>query len=233
MAATKISYFSDVLCIWAYIAQARLEQIIRQFFGDQVEIDAHYCSVFPDAWGKIESLWKTRGGFEGFNQHLLGVAERFPHVSVHERLWLDTRPRTSASAHLFLKAVEIVEQERSDADPAPQSYLDRPSARAAWELRRAFFEFARDISDWQVHREIADRLGIEYGCVEDKIRSSEAVAQLAAEYQLSEKYRIQGSPTFVMNDGRQKLFGNVGYRLIEANIQELLRTTSEDEASWC
>ena len=89
-----------------------------------------------------------------------------PHVSVHERLWLDTRPRTSASAHLFLKAVEIVEQERSHAHPAQQSYLDRPSAREAWELGRAFFEFAKDISDWQVHREIADQLGIEYGCVE-------------------------------------------------------------------
>jgi hypothetical protein len=35
-----------------------------------------------------------------------------------------------------------------------------------------------------------------------------------------------------MNDGRQKLFGNVGYRLLEANVQELLRTPA-GEASWC
>jgi hypothetical protein len=32
--------------------------------------------------------------------------------------------------------------------------------------------------------------------------------------------------------GRQKLFGNVGYRLLEANVQELLRAP-KDEASWC
>ena len=41
------------------------------------------------------------------------------------------------------------------------------------------------------------------------------------------------SPTFIMNEGRQKLFGNVGYRGLEANVGELLRSAPEDEASWC
>jgi hypothetical protein len=36
-----------------------------------------------------------------------------------------------------------------------------------------------------------------------------------------------------MNEGRQKLFGNVGYRIVEANIQELLREPNPDLASWC
>ena len=31
----------------------------------------------------------------------------------------------------------------------------------------------------------------------------------------------------------QKLYGNVGFRLMEANIQELLRAPGTDEASWC
>ena len=83
MATVRISYFSDILCIWAYIAQIRLEQIVRDFAG-QVEIEAHYCSVFPDAWGKIESQWRAKDGFAGFNRHLLDVAKTFPHVVVHE-----------------------------------------------------------------------------------------------------------------------------------------------------
>jgi hypothetical protein len=56
---------------------------------------------------------------------------------------------------------------------------------------------------------------------------------LAADYQVAEKMRIEGSPSFVLNEGRQKLYGNVGFHLIEANIQELLRTPRADEASWC
>ena len=76
-------------------------------------------------------------------------------------------------------------------------------------------------------------MGIDYRAVDEKIRSSEAVARLAVDSALSQKNGVAGSPTFVMNDGRQKLFGNVGYRLLEANVQELLRRTPENEASWC
>ena len=100
-------------------------------------------------------------------------------------------------------------------------------------MRLAFFASAKDISEWSVHREIAERIGIDYSAAEEKIRSSEAVAQLAADYDLSQKNGVEGSPTFLMNDGRQKLFGNVGYRLLQANVQELLRHPAANEASWC
>lgn len=224
MATIEITYFSDVLCIWAYIADRRVEELARNF-GEHVAIENRYCSVFPDAWGKLEA----KGGFEHFNTHLRDVAARFPHITLHDGVWLKARPRTSASAHLFLKAVQLIEGETLDAVP----YLDRISTRAAHETRLAFFARAEDIADWHVHRDIAERLGLDYSAVEVKIRTSEAVAALAVDYDLSRQKGIEGSPTFVMNDGRQKLFGNVGYRLLEANVQELLRAPAEDEASWC
>jgi hypothetical protein len=43
---------------------------------------------------------------------------------------------------------------------------------------------------------------------------------------------IEGRPSFVLNEGRQKLYGNVGLRIIEENIQELLRVADGDQASW-
>jgi predicted DsbA family dithiol-disulfide isomerase len=232
MSPIRVSYYSDVLCIWAYAAQRRLEQLVRKF-GDEITIETHYCSVFPDAWSKIEETWKTRGGFEGFNRHLNEIALKFPHIEVHEGLWLETRPRTSASAHLFLKAFDLVESEMGAGDFGPGSYFDRISTRAGWAVRRAFFASAKDISDWHVHKEIAESLGVDYGRIEEKIRSSEAIVRLTVDYDLSQKNGVAGSPTFIMNNGRQKLFGNVGYRLIEANVQELLRSAPEDEASWC
>ncbi|HUU25172.1 MAG TPA: DsbA family protein [Methyloceanibacter sp.] len=230
MSKIEISYYSDVLCIWAYVAERRLEELAKEF-GDKISVDVRFCSVFPDAWSKIEKAWGAKGGFEGFNRHLRQVAEKFPHIVVDEAVWLKARPRTSASPHIFLKAVALIEG--YDEGNAAVPYLDKLSTRAASEVRSAFFAQARDISDWQVHREIAARIGIDYGAVDQKIRSSEAVAQLAADYDLSQKNRIKGSPTFLMNDGRQRLFGNVGYRLLEANVQELLRRPPENEASWC
>jgi hypothetical protein len=32
---------------------------------------------------------------------------------------------------------------------------------------------------------------------------------------------------------RQKLYGNVGYRIVEANIEELLRKPDLDQYNWC
>jgi predicted DsbA family dithiol-disulfide isomerase len=225
MSKVQIDYYSDVLCIWAYVAERRLDELAGQF-DSQIEIIPRYCSVFPDAWGKIES----RGGFERFNGHVTDVAARFPHVTVSDQVWLQGRPRTSASPHLFLKAVELVE--RSETATLPP-YLDRLSTRAARDIRHAFFAEAKDIGAWNVQHDIATRLGIDAEKIEQRLRSSEALAALAIDYGLAANNGIAGSPTFLMNDGRQKLFGNVGYRLLEANVQELLRQPKEDEASWC
>ncbi|HML93465.1 DsbA family protein [Methyloceanibacter sp.] len=226
MSKVEISYYSDVLCIWAYVAERRLDELAANF-GDEIEIVPRYCSVFPDAWGKIEG----KGGFESFNRHLREVASRYPHIAVNDAVWLRGRPRSSASPHLFLKAVELVERDHGGS--AAKQYLERLSTRAAREMRRAFFAEAIDIADWQVHRDIAARIGTDYDAVEARLRSSEAIACLALDYDLSQRNGIEGSPTFVMNEGRQKLFGNVGYRLLEANVQELLRQPDSEHATWC
>jgi CubicO group peptidase (beta-lactamase class C family) len=43
---------------------------------------------------------------------------------------------------------------------------------------------------------------------------------------------VRGSPTWVLNEGRQVIYGNVGYRVLNANVEELINRPIE-EASWC
>jgi len=102
-----------------------------------------------------------------------------------------------------------------------------------WRLRRAFFHECRDISQRKVQHAIAEQIGISLASVEAEINSGAAFASLAADYQQRDRLRIEGSPTYVLNQGRQKLYGNLGYRVIEANIRELLREPGVDERSWC
>ena len=229
MGVVEITCFSDVLCIWAYASQARIDAVKEQF-RDAVRIKHRFCSVFGDTAGKITSTWNDRGGYAGFNSHLRQVAEGFPHVDVHPEIWLKPRPATSASAHLFMKAVQELAHESAVAGgPSAGSIFDQ----VMWAFRCAFFRDCRDIARWDIQCEIAEAIGVDIGAVEDYIHGGIAFARLAADYQDADKMRIEGSPSFVLNDGRQKLYGNIGFRLMEANVRELLRAPRVDDASWC
>jgi predicted DsbA family dithiol-disulfide isomerase len=222
-----VTHLSDVLCVWAYISEARIDALKRKF-GRSLRLSYRFCSVFGDTAGKIKSVWKDKGEYEGFNAHLQHIAAKFPHVEIHPELWLKTRPKTSASPHLFLKAIQQLE-----CETAAQSGPVTDFERATSAFRRAFFRDCRDISIWNVQCEIAEPLGIDIDAVEKLIHAGTAFAGLAADYQDADKMRIEGSPSLVLNQGRQKLYGNVGFRVIDANIQELLREPRDEDASWC
>ena len=108
-----------------------------------------------------------------------------------------------------------------------------PSTEFIWRLRCAFFRGCRDVSDREVQLDIAQQIGIPATLIEREINGGVAFSGLAADYQDRDRLRIEGSPTFVLNQGRQKLYGNLGYRVIEANIRELLREPRAGEMSWC
>jgi len=229
MNVVEITYFSDVLCVWAYVSQARIDAV-KEKFRAAVRIENRFCSVFGDTARKITSSWKDRGGYEGFNAHLRQVAERFPHIEIHPDIWLKTRPLTSASAHLFMTAVQQWEhQSEVTGGQSAANIFDQ----VMWSFRCAFFRDCRDISRWDVQCEIAEELGVNVNAIEECIHGGAAFARLAGDYQDADKMRIEGSPSFVLNEGRQKLYGNVGFHVMEANIQELLLTPRTDEASWC
>ena len=230
MKVVQVSYFSDVLCIWAYAAQDRIDAV-KEKFGDTVRLDYRFCSVFGDTARKITSTWRDKGEYGGFNTHLRKVALQFPHIEVHPDIWLNTRPPTSASAHLFLKAVQHWQQEREregQSESATSIF-----EKLMWAFRCAFFRDCRDIARWNVQCELAEALCVDIGAIEKCIHEGAAFAKLATDYQDADKMRIEGSPSFVLNDGRQKLYGDVGFRIIEANIQELLRAPDGNQASWC
>ena len=68
--------------------------------------------------------------------------------------------------------------------------------------------------------------------IKSSIDSGKATALLMQDYKSAKDLNIQGSPSWLMNKGRQTLFGNVGYRILNANIKEVLEHPAQ-EASWC
>jgi len=225
MSLPVVQHYSDVLCVWAYAAHIRLDEMAKGY-GDQVRISVHFCPVFPDARGKIAAGWAKRGGFEAYGDHVAAVGAPFDHVSIHADVWRKTRPQSSNAVHLFLKAVEL-------AQDSAKPLRDSDAYRATWAMRQAFFEQARDICAAQVQRDVVAGLGLNLAPIEAQMQSGAAMATLDADTKFCEINKISGSPTIRMNGGRQILYGNVGFHLIEANLKELLRAPKPDEASWC
>jgi len=214
----SLTYYSDVLCVWAYISQARVDEIEANF-SDEVCIDYRFCSVFGDTAHKIGAGWAARGNYMGFADHLQEAVSEFSHITLHPDIWQRNRPTSSTPAHILLKAVQRV---------------DKRNCRAVLqELRLAFFERCLDISSRSVLRASLEVVGVDLDDVQEAIDSGAAHADLEADRRDQKLLMVQGSPTFVLNEGRQKLYGNVGYGVIEANINELLRSPGAGAASWC
>ena len=223
MDRVKISYFTDALCVWAYVSLVRIDEL-KANFKNAVELDSRYFQVFGNVANKMDTAWKERGGLPAYRRHVREIVDKFGHVKLHERTWDMEVPKSSMPAHLFLCAVRHLE---SSSRCAPGS-----SDRAARAFRDAFFRHGRDISQGKVLFEIAESIGLPAAEIKDAIATGSAHAALAADLELARSQSIAASPTLLFNEGRQRLTGNVGYRIIEANIRELLEH-APGQLSWC
>lgn len=216
--AITIDYYTDILCVWAWIAQPRLHELQLQW-GEAVSVQHRYIDIFGDSHKKISARWGESDGFDKFSAHVAASATPFDEVETHPGLWLDVRPRSSMQSHLVLKAIEL------------QAGKDVAQA-AALCFRQAFFQEAQDVSDMRTLLQLAEASGIDCAAVEAALRDGSAMAALSGDQRSATELGVKGSPTWVLNQGRQVLYGNVGYRILSANIEELLKHPGS-EASWC
>ncbi len=228
-----IDYFTDVLCIWAYAGQVRIDQLQKEL-GQEIRLQYRFIPLFAAAQDRLAKQWKEKGGLAGFNAHLCKVAQQWDHIELHPSVWLGTVPETSTSAHLLLKAVQLLE-EQGDLSGQPEPAFQGRSLfeECSWRIREAFFRRCENIADKTVQNAILNSLDIPVGEVRALIDNGRAFAALHLDDEAKYHYRVPGSPTLVLNEGRQLLYGNVGYRIIEVNVRELLHNPLHGEASWC
>jgi len=217
-APIHIDYYTDVLCVWAWIAQPRLEELNRQWAG-KVTIRHCYLDIFGDSHSKISKQWGESDGFERFGAHVVKSAAPFENLEVNPDVWTKVRPRSSLQAHLFLMAVALVTDE---------TLVESVALR----VRQAFFSEARDINAYSTLIECAEAENIDEKSLKAALRDGRAMAALSNDQRNASALGMRGSPTWVLNEGRQLLYGNVGYRILNANIEELARRPKL-EASWC
>lgn len=228
-----VEYFTDILCVWAWGGQVRIDQLKKEL-GDELKFRYRFIPLFAAAQPRILEQWAEKGGFAGFNNHLKDAAQQWDHVTLNPDVWLQSIPASSTGAHLMLKAVQLLE-ERGELSAQPDPVYGGRSCfeEFAWRLRDGFFHRGINIAERAVQEQIADELQLPVKTLQKLMDNGEAFAALHQDDEAKQHYRVPGSPTIVLNEGRQLLYGNVGYRIIEANVRELLHNPHQGEASWC
>ncbi len=212
----RIDYWSDVLCIWAWVTQARLDEL-QEKLGDQVFVKHHFIDVFGDSVGKFDTQWADKGGMHGYRAHLDDVVAPYD-LTLNEATWRDVVPCSSLNAHLVLKAVQNTAGENEI-----RTALDA--------MRKSFFVKASNVSDFDSLLSIVEDVDVDIKEIRANISSGAAAASLMADYKESDALHLRGSPSFVLDGGRQTLFGNVSFSVLNANVEGLLESSAG--ASWC
>lgn len=221
MRQVVIQHFADILCVWAYVAQVRLEELAREF-REEIVIEHRWLRVFGDVHGKLDANWGDKGGIAAYAAHVREIVDRFGHVTLHPEVWRRATPSSSLPAHAVLCAVRLLDGDERQARVE----------RLAQAIRRAFFCDLLDVARREVLLEIVEACGLPTARVAARLDDGTAWAALAADLEFAREHQIRASPTLIFNEGRQRLTGNVGYRVIEANVRELLRAPTGGQ-TWC
>ena len=208
----KFSYWSDPLCIWALVAQQKLDRVLTEL-GEHVRVDYRIVPVFGSVpWRFAQGPW-AKDGVHGRVLATRRIAEQGGRTDVSGECWRRAMPASSWAPAAAIKAV-FAFGDGGDEDAGP-TYQ-----RA---LRERFFVGESNISLRSVQLEVAEDLGLPREAIEQRLDDGSALAAVCEDHAEKERLRIQGSPSYVFDGGRAMLYGNFDYGILRSTVDELVR----------
>lgn len=214
MKPIEFEYWSDPLCIWAYVAQRKLEAVLER----HGELLAPLYRVVP-VFGSIPQRFATgswsEAGPSGRAEATRRVAKQHQYDNVDGACWLNDCPSSSWSAGAPLALVHrMVEHET----------ISRAQAeRYQWRMRERFFVENVNVARRAVHLELAEETGVPRAELERRLDDGTGLAALWEDHARGEKLGLRGSPTFVFDGGRAMLYGNFSEAVLNATVEELVK----------
>ncbi len=213
-ARLPFGYWSDPLCIWAFVAQTKLDRILTDH-QDVLHVTYRVVPVFGSVpWRFAKGPW-SKDGVEGRVQATARVAREHGHPEVTGEIWRRDPPASSWSAGAALKAVFALEAEGA----LPQG----KAAEYQWQMRRRFFVDEANVARRSVQLELAEALEVPRGPLERRLDDGSALAALWEDHTEKEALRIQGSPTYVFDGGRAQLYGDFAFGILSATVEQLIK----------
>lgn len=215
----SFSHWSDPLCVWAFVAQDKLEQLLAEF-GDRLQVEYRVVPVFGSLPHRFSHGPWAHDGIEGRARATAKIAAEHGHPEVSGDCFRRDCPSSSWAPGAAIKAVCALERQ---GRVAPGS-----TGRYQTALRRAFFVDNLNIAHRRVQLEQAEAQQLPREPIEQRLDDGSALAALWEDNQLREQLKLQGSPTYVFDDGRAMLYGNFSFGVLHATVEQLLRGLRSD-----
>ena len=210
------TYWSDPLCVWAFVAQPVLEKLLEHL-GSAGEVEYRVVPVFGSVpWRFSRGAWSA-GGVSGRVAKTAEIARQFGRTDVTGEIWRHDPPASSWSPALAIKAAFRLER-NGRVEPGC-------AARFQWRIREAFFVENRNVARRQVQLDLARACDIPIDALCEPMDDGTAMADLWEDHQDKETSKVQGSPTFAFDGGRTMLYGNVPTDVLWATVDALRRGT--------
>lgn len=210
----EFEYWSDPLCIWAFVAQPKLEHVLER----HGELLAPIYRVVP-VFGSIRERFATGAwsdaGPRGRANATRRIAKQHGRDDVTGECWLADCPASSWPAGVAIKAVFAAEDASEIASGKAADYQ--------WRMRERFFVDNRNVSRRDVQLEIAEELDVPRAVLEQRLDDGSALCALWEDHALREATGLRGSPTFVFDGGRAMLYGNFSEAILTATVEELVK----------
>lgn len=216
-AATKtlrFQYWSDPLCIWAYVAQDKLDRILSEW-SEHLDVEYRIVPVFGSVPERFASGSWSASGPEGRRDATARVARTHGHEGVSGAFWVDDAPASSWSSGAAAKAAFIMESAGEIETGLAAKYL--------LTLRQHAFRHNVNISRRAAQLAAADEAGVPRERLARMLDDGEALAALSVDAEERVSLGLRGSPTYVFDGGRAVLYGNFPFEILHATVAELLR----------
>lgn len=212
--ATRIpfEYWSDPLCIWAFVAQDKLDTLLAEH-GHRLDVSYRIIPVFGSVPHRFAKGSWSEAGPEGRAASTRRVAHARGHAEVTGQVWVDDPPASSWASGMAAKAAFAMEAAGEAGEGAGAGYL--------LALRRAFFVDDRNIARRDVQLQLAEELELDRTAFVRRLDDGSALASLYEDHLERESLRLQGSPTFVFDGGRAQLYGNFDHAILDATVESL------------
>ncbi|MCB9653601.1 MAG: DsbA family protein [Deltaproteobacteria bacterium] len=106
----RFSYWSDPLCVWAFVAEPRLQALLTEY-GDVVDIEYRVVPVFGSVpWRFAHGSWAAKGP-SGRRDATRDIARRFGHDDVTGDVWVQDPPASSWAPCMAIKAAFALVEE--------------------------------------------------------------------------------------------------------------------------